>query len=302
MQNIKDTYDNKQLAVLITCHNRRNITLACLQALFQQDAIFDVFLVDDGSSDGTADAVKSYYPKVNVIKGNGNLFWVGGMRLAFAEALNYNYDYYLWLNDDTLLEPDALSNLLNAYQILVQRGYSDSIVVGSAKDPVTGKHTYGGATRSKGWFSNTFKPVEPGKEPKVCDTMQGNIVLIPSSVAKKVGNLDSAFIHTMGDLDYGLRALKLGCHVWIAPGYMGTCSRNNISGSWADTNLPLTERLQKVFQTKAFPIKVWTTFCKRHSGFFWFIYWILPYLRSVIGYRNLSNSSSFSNKIERETP
>ena len=233
---LKDT----RLAVLMTCHNRRNTTLACLPALYQQDKNFDVFLVDDGSSDGTADAVKSCYPEVNVIKGNGNLFWVGGMRLAFAEALKYSYDYYLWLNDDTLLEPDALSNLLNAHEILVQRGYSDSIVVGSVKDPATGKHTYGGATRTKGWLSNKFKPVEPGKEFKLCDTMQGNIVLIPNSVAEKVGNLDSTFIHTMGDLDYGLRARRLGCHVWIAPGYMGTCSRNSICGSWADTNLPLT--------------------------------------------------------------
>lgn len=280
-----------KLAVLITCYNRRDITLACLQALDRQNAVFDIFLVDDGSLDGTAEAVKNHYPKVNIIKGDGNLFWVGGMRLAFAEALKYNYDYYLWLNDDTLLKSDALSNLLNTHEVLVQRGYSDSIVVGSAKDPVTGKHTYGGAIRSKGWLSNTFKPVEPGKEPKACDTMQGNIVLIPSLVAEKVGNLDSIFRHTMGDLDYGLRARKLGCYVWIAPGYIGTCSRNTICGSWADTNLPLTERSKKVFQIKAFPIRAWTVFVKRHSGNFWFVYWMFPYLRALIGYKNLSASS-----------
>ena len=287
MKNIQQA----KLAVLMTCHNRRDTTLACLQALYQQDKIFDVFLVDDGSSDGTTDAVKSHYPKVNVIKENGDLFWVGGMRLAFAEALKYSYDYYLWLNDDTLLEPNALSNLLNAHQILVQRGYSNSIVVGSVKDPVTGEHTYGGTIRSKGWLSNTFKPVKPSKELKECDTMQGNIVLIPSLVAEKVGNLDSAFIHTMGDLDYGLRARKLGSSVWISAGYIGVCSRNFISGSWADTNLSLAKRLQKVFQIKAFPLKTWTVFVKRHSGHFWFFYWTFPYLRALIGYKNVSMSS-----------
>lgn len=281
----------KQLAVLMTCHNRRDITLACLQALYQQDVIFDVFIVDDGSSDGTTDAIKSHYPKVNIIKGNGNLFWVGGMRLAFAEALKYNYNYYLWLNDDTSLETDALSNLLNTHQLLVQRGYPNSIVVGSVKDPITGEHTYGGRMRSKSLFSNTFKPVKPGKETKECDTMQGNIVLIPSLVAEKVGNLDAAFIHTMGDLDYGLRARKLGCFLYVAPGYMGICSRNSVSGSWADTELPLIERLQKVFHTKAFPIRAWTVFAKRHSGYFWLIFWTFPYLRALIGYKNLSKSS-----------
>lgn len=291
MSNTKDTINKKQLAVLITSYNRRKITLSSLQALYKQNAIFDVFLVDDGSSDGTADAVNSYYPDVNIIKGNGNLFWVGGMRLAFAEALKYNYDYYLWLNDDTVLEPDALPRLLNTHKLLIQRGCPNSIIVGSVKDPVTGAHTYGGRFRTDSWFSNTFKPVKPHHEPQECDTMQGNIVLIPSLVADKVGNLDSAFVHTMGDLDYGLRARKLGCSVWVSPGYIGVCSRNSVSGSWADINLPWLERLQKVFQVKAFPIKSWTVFVKRHSGHFWFVFWTFPYLRALIGYRNLTISS-----------
>ena len=291
MLNTKDPINKKKLAVLLTCHNRRDTTLSCLKALYKQDALFDVFLVDDGSSDGTADAVKSYYPDVNITKGNGNLFWVGGMRLAFAEALKYNYDYYLWLNDDTLLKSDALPRLLDTHKLLIQRGRPNSIVVGSVEDPVTGAHTYGGRVRTNSWFSNTFKPLIPDCEPRECDTMQGNAVLIPSIVADKVGNLDSAFIHTMGDLDYGLRARKLGCSVWVSPGYIGVCSRNSMCGSWADTNLPLTERLQKVFQTKAFPLSAWTVFVKRHSGRFWFVFWIFPYLRALIGYKNLSVSS-----------
>ena len=291
MLNTKNSFNNKQIAVLITCHNRCDTTIACLEALYQQDTVFDVFLVDDGSSDGTTDAVISNYPKVNIIKGSGDLFWVGGMRVAFAKALKDNYSYYFWLNDDTLLEPNALSKLLNAHQVLIERNYPNSIVVGSAKDPATGEHTYGGTVHSKGWFSNTFKSIKPDRELKECDTMQGNIVLIPSSVAEKVGNLDAAFIHTMGDLDYGLRARKLGCSVWIAPGYMGVCSRNYVNGSWADTSLSWIERLRKVVQTKAFPINAWTVFVKRHSGNFWFIYWTFPYLRASIGYRNLSVSS-----------
>lgn len=289
-----------ELAVLMTCHNRRDTTLACLQALYQQKINFDVYLVDDGSSDGTSDVVKRYYPEVNILEGNGNLFWVGGMRLAFSEALKDGYDYYLWLNDDTLLEPDALSNLLNTHQLLIKRGYPNSIVVGSMKNPVTGKYSYGGRVRSKGRFSHTFENVEPEREPKECDTMQGNVVLIPHVVAEKVGNLDTAFTHQRGDLDYGLRAGKLGCSIWVAPGYLGTCSQNNVHGSWVDTSLPIHKRLQKVFQVKGFPIREWTTFTKRHSGPFWFIYWTFPYLRAVIGYRTLSASPTFCEDVEQE--
>ncbi|RAM53012.1 MAG: glycosyltransferase family 2 protein [Hapalosiphonaceae cyanobacterium JJU2] len=295
---MKNTKEYTKLAVLITCYNRRDTTLACLQKLEQQDINLDVYLVDDGCSDGTSDAVKQKYPAVKILKGNGNLFWVGGMQFAFAAALKEGYQYYLWLNDDTLLDPNALTKLLSNHDYLTQQGHPDSIIVGSTRDSVTGKATYGGARRSKRWYSNKYEFVEPTGELQECDTMFGNCVLIPDSVAQKVGNLDSTFIHTLGDIDYGLRARKLGCSVWIAPGYIGTCSKNSVSGSWVDTKLPVHKRLMKLLQPKGYPIKAWTVFTKRHSGVFWFIYWPLPYLRAVIGYRNLSASPAFCEQVQ----
>jgi GT2 family glycosyltransferase len=282
-----------KLAVLITCHNRRKTTLTCLQALYKQDVAFEVYLVDDGSSDGTSETVSINYPEVNLLKGNGNLFWGGGMRLAFSEALKEVYEYYLWLNDDTLIDPQAINYLLNIHKDLTKRGYPNSIVVGSTQDPVTGKPTYGGAVRTKHWYSNKFEFLRPSQELQECDTMHGNCVLIPHSVAEKVGNIDVAFTHQRGDIDYGLRARKLGCSIWAAPGYVGVCSKNSIRGSWADTKLSLSERFQKVVGPKGFPFQEWTIFTKRHSGSFWFFYWLLPYVRAIIGYNDSRISSSF---------
>ncbi|NMG06337.1 glycosyltransferase family 2 protein [Brasilonema sp. UFV-L1] len=284
------------LAVIMTCYNRRDITLACLRALYQQTKPFDVYLTDDGSSDGTSDAIKASYPQVHILKGNGNLFWVGGMRLAFAEAMQRGYEYYLWLNDDTILESGILEHLLAIHRDLSEHSHSSSIVVGSTKDPLTGKPTYGGAVRSKRWYSNKFEFLEPSELLQECDTMYGNCVLISQFVARKVGNLDAAFIHSFGDLDYGLRARKLGCSIWVAPGYVGTCTKNSVRNSWADTDSPLLERLKKVVQVKGFPFKPWTVFCSRHSGPFWFAYWFLPYIRAVIGYKNLAASPTFAEK------
>jgi len=287
------------LAILMTCHNRRETTLACLRSLYEQSSDFDIFLVDDGGTDGTSDAVKVLYPKVHLLNGTGNLFWVGGMRLAFARAMKFNYPYYLWLNDDTFLEEGALSELVNLHQSLVQKGNSDSIVVGSTRDPITGKPTYGGANQSKAWYSNKYEFLEPKDVLRPCDTMFGNCVLIPQSVVNKVGNLDKDLIHNFGDLDYGLRARKVGCTVWIAPGYLASCSKNSVRGSWADTNLPLTKRLKKVLQIKAFPPGPWAVFNKRHFGLLWFFYWVLPYIRAVIGYRDLSTSPTFCDEVEQ---
>ncbi|WP_445631781.1 glycosyltransferase family 2 protein [Nostoc sp. DSM 114167] len=287
------------IAVIMTCYNRRNTTLACLNALYQQKNCCDVYLTDDGSSDGTTEAVKAEYPEVQILQGNGNLFWVGGMRLAFSEAIKYQYDYYLWLNDDTFLEANAVSKLLQVHQNLTELGYRDSIVVGSTKDSITGKATYGGAVKSKKWYSNKFEFLEPSSVIQQCDAMYGNCVLIPKSVAAKVGNIDTAFVHSLGDLDYALRARKLGCKIWVAPGYIGTCTKNSIRNSWADTNLNLLERLKKVLQIKAFPLKSWTIFCSRHSGPFWILYWFLPYIRAIIGYKDLATSPTFSEDINQ---
>jgi GT2 family glycosyltransferase len=286
------------IAIVMTCHNRRDITLRCLQQLFSQTIPVDVYLVDDGSSDGTTHAILNRFPSVNIITGSGDLFWAGGMRQAFAEAMKKTYAHYLWLNDDTMLAPDALTRLLLAQQQLIERGQNQAIVIGSTRDEKNQKPTYGGAMQSKQWYSNKFEFVGVVDELRECETFFGNCVLIPQSVVDRVGNIDPTFIHTLGDLDYGLRARQQGCSIWIAPGTIGTCSQNLIDGSWADTELPLLDRLRKVTQIKGFPLRPWTVFCRRHSGRLWFMYWLLPYLRAVIGYRNLDASPTFCTDVE----
>ena len=89
------------VAVLMTCHNRVTNTLECLAHLFGQSvrdqAVLTVYLVDDGSSDGTGEEVRKLYPEVNVISGTGKLFWNRGMHRAFEEALKNRFDYYSFL-------------------------------------------------------------------------------------------------------------------------------------------------------------------------------------------------------------
>src|SRR5450759_4701317 len=113
-----DGEKNLRLAVLMACHNRVANTRDCLMALKNQQpsgVTVDVFLVDDGSTDGTAQAVRKVYPDATIIQGDGNLYWCGGMRLAFAQAIQKSYDFYLWLNDDTHLEEDAFLRIFQTY-------------------------------------------------------------------------------------------------------------------------------------------------------------------------------------------
>jgi GT2 family glycosyltransferase len=286
-----------KLYVLLTSHNRKEKTLESLEKLFAQSALGAIstttLLVDDGSSDGTRDAVQVRFPSVQIWTGNGDLYWCGGMRKAFVQAVKSDPDFYLWLNDDTLLYADALSRLLACHSVLVAQGENRPIIVGATQDPETREATYGGVKRSGGWHPLDHRLVLPTSIPQQCETFNGNCVLVSRAVAHRLGNLDAAFTHGMGDTDYGLRAGKAGCTVWVAPGFAGTCSRNATLGSWRDPSLPLTERLRKIMSRKGLPPREWATLVRRHGGSFWPLYWASPYL-------NILKSSFLS--VFREKP
>jgi len=267
----------------MTCHNRRDITLSCLDALFKQvlplDTTFKVYLVDDGSTDGTGDAVIQRYPSVNVIKGNGNLYWCGGMRMAWTEAMKEHYDYYLWLNDDTILYENAISTLIWVNQVIKDQGLKEGIVVGSVMDPDTGQFAYGGKIQIKK-NSLSSKNVIPTNSVQECDLFNGNLVLIPHLVACTIGNLSKDYTHAIGDTDYGLRARKYGIPIRIAPKYLGKC-RTNPRSTWTDPQTPLIKRIRHLYSPKGLPPREWYIFTKQHFGSAWLLFLIKLHLRAI---------------------
>jgi len=293
----------KTIAVLLTCFNRRVTTLACLARMYAQDLPegiqFKVFLVDDGCSDGTGDAVRAAYPDVNIIEGTGSLFWCNGMRLAWEHAAKESPDFYLWLNDDTVLLKGAIYKLLTTYGVVVGQKkelckgqpegnrFADlhslatdelSIVVGSCCDPQTGKHTYGGQIRT-GRHPGKLEKVVPGDAPIPCDTFQGNMVLVPRAVYQKIGNMRS-FSHAMGDTDYGYRAKRAGCSIWVTPGFVGMCDLNTKENIDQLGNTPLRHRLKVV--AKRIPPRDWFRFLWLHAGMRSFLYWPMVYIRVAL--------------------
>lgn len=275
-----------QIAVLITCHNRKEKTLACLEAFFkaseEAEIIAAVFLTDDGSTDGTEQAVRERYPQVNIIKGDGNLYWNGGMRVAFAAAMERGFDYYLWLNDDTILYASALRNLLALAKAEARSRNKPAVVVGTTQDAISGAATYGGLRKLSAWRPLRHTMVlEADAAP--CDTMNGNCVLIPGAVASKVGNLEAAFVHAMGDIDYGLRVSQAGFPIMVLPGYVGVCSHNPIDNTFMDARLSLSERWKKIMSLKGLPPKQWYVLTRRHAGLLWPLLFVWPYVKVVFG-------------------
>lgn len=263
------------LAVLMCSYNRKARTLAALGALFAQQVPapyqLQVFLVDDGSNDGTADAVTTFYPQVSLLHGNGQLYWNGAMRLAWQQALAQLPDApaFIWLNDDVVLDEGALLRLLQAWQLATrQTDKPAGAVVGAMREPGTTRLSYGGRLRHSALQPLRLGPVlTASAQLQRCNFINGNWCLIPADVVTQIGILSPQFTHSMGDYDYGLRAQQAGFSLWQAPGSFGECAANTGRGGVLDAALPMAQRLQLLQQPNSWPPAAeWQYFVRCHGG------------------------------------
>lgn len=253
------------VAILMTCFNRREMTLSCLLDCYRQiDAMsgsgtysFSCYLVDDGSTDGTAEAVAQQFPQVRLIRSDGNLYWNQGMRLAWDRASkDRDYDFYLWINDDVRLRDGALATMLENSEFFRHK----AIVAGTAVDQ-DGELSYGGRTRS-------MKLIEPDPTiPRPCYLFNGNLVLVPKAAYALLGNLDQAYRHSFGDFDYSVRAGRKGIPKVICPGIQCDCDRNAGLPAWSDPANTLRQRYRYLLSPKGRPFREQFRFDVRYMGF-----------------------------------
>jgi GT2 family glycosyltransferase len=277
-----------RVTAIITSHNRRESTLACLATLFSQvvrpEVGLDAVIVDDGSSDGTAAAVQSAFPRSVIVRGSGNLYWAGGMALAEQHAVASDPEYLLWLNDDVELEPHALETLL---LVGTHTSSAPAIAVGAVADPQSGAVSYSGLRRVDQHPMHFARVVPDGCDSEI-DVFNGNVVLVPRSVYTALSGIDPGFRHTAADFDYALRARALGFQALLAPSVVGTCRRGGIAGSWRDRSLPVRARWRLLIGVKGAPPRACARYLRRHGGRAWPLWWLATYLKfglDVLGIR-----------------
>lgn len=256
------------IAILITSYNRKEKTLSCLRQLLNKSTYFatfliHVYLVDDGSTDGTAYVIKKEFPEVKIIQGTGNLYWSGGMRLAWRTALDHGgYDYYLLLNDDTILLSNAIDILLISNKKNKAENHTEVITIGTTIDRETGKISYGGSLlRNK--FSPKSDNIFKENVDMVCDLGNANIMMVPKDIVDKIGILSDKFTHGLADFDYTLKAKKAGFWVMVAPFICGYC-KNDHGKRWKSVNVKLTERIKFLYSPKGLAYKEYMYFIKIH--------------------------------------
>lgn len=224
-----------RVAVLITCYNRVETTLRCLNQLVKQDlptdCKLDVYLVDDASPDKTGTKVKRWHERLQdsvrvifnlkIITSQGNLFWCKGMRLAWDTAIEsgVDYDYYLWLNDDVELDIDALKVALHDFENLKRKLKESVVITGAlASDETRSKVCY-----SAKYDNGEFVAPINGESTLAPYALNGNFLLVPRDVYEVVGEIYGGYSHGAGDRDYGMQLKKYGYRVYCTSRIVGIC-------------------------------------------------------------------------------
>lgn len=263
------------LAVLLTCHNRKNKTMACLQSLYSADIPpnleMDVYLTDDGSTDGTSETIYNNFPNINVIKGDGTLFWAGGMRLAWKMAMEKkSYDAYLLLNDDVVLHSNFLHTLIKTDEFTSSKTGKRGIYSGATIDSSSNKVTYGGYRVNNYLFLVRSKMLIPDGQPQKCDITNANILWVSKEVVNKIGIFDDKFTHGIADYDYSLNATRNKIPVLIADEVCGICDDDH-GNNWRSNRYSLNERINYLMSPKGLAYNEYLYYIKKHFPMF------LPY-------------------------
>lgn len=271
-----------KIKIIFTCYNRKEKTFKCIRSLIDGNLEHDIsfIIVDDNSTDGTLEMIKSTDANVSILEGNGSLFWAGGMRKGIDYFLSDSeqVDYVMFVNDDVDFNEDIINRMIKC-----SLSNNKSVVIGATCDE-HGNQTYGALRLIKGCGQKWYESVVVTDSDLSADTFNCNCVLFPYYVVRKTGSFDPVYKHSLADLDYGLTLKRMNVNMLSTDFFVGVCSRNESKGTWTDPKLSRVERIRKKESPKGAPAKIWFHFMKKNFGLCKAIrYSITPFIKILLG-------------------
>lgn len=209
-----------RVMIVVLNWNRLADTLVCLESLSHLDCPACKLVVDNGSTDGSAAAIREQFPDVAVVENGENLGFTGGNNVGLHLALEQGADYALLLNNDTEVAPDFLRLLVEAAEADPRIGvagptiyyYDQPRVIWSAGGDVDWQ-------RGQTWMVglNEQDVGQFGEEPREAQFVTGCALLVRMKAVREAGDLDERFFMYYEDNEWCVRIARAGYRVVHVP-------------------------------------------------------------------------------------
>lgn len=215
------TPDPTVTAVIVTYNSRDEIGAALNALLLAEEAGYArCVVVDNASSDGTADLVAARYPWVTLVRSTRNLGYGRGCNLGFEQVTT---PYMLILNPDAVVDQPTLQTLVDFMEEHQQAGIAaPAIIHGGNELQQTNMLTTPKKLLAKAWGLNDLaddpdrpeQPIVPGSPPFHTSWVCGAIMLIRTDLFRQLGGFDPRFFLYFEETDLCLRTTQQGHEIW----------------------------------------------------------------------------------------
>ena len=275
-------------------HNRRELTLQCLKSLSRIDRTnldVHIIVVNDGSTDGTAAAIGENYPEVEVVAGDGNLWYTAGTNLGIESALKHQPDYILAANDDSIFDEKFLVRMVECAEKYPRSVIGALLLLWDAPHRVFQVapqwNTWQGGWRH--WQEQTIWTVP--QKPWEVEIIVGNCVLYPRTVVEEVGLMNEKKLDQYGDAEYTPRMRKRGWRLLIEPRARVFCQPNNSTEKVLQ--MPLRKKIKVLLKDRK----------NAHNLFYRYNFWVhsAPNKLAGVAAFGIFFSRWFYNKVFRSS-
>jgi GT2 family glycosyltransferase len=209
-----------KVAIVILNWNGKEETIECLESVSKIDyPLFEIVVVDNGSTDGSADAIRELFGDIAIIANEENLGYTGGNNVGIRHALTEGFDYVCILNNDTVVDRNFLRLLVDAAEADPKVGIVGPTIYYFDK-PNTIWSAGGRIDWSRGLPSlRGLDETDEGqyRETTEVDYVTGSAMLVRLTMANDIGLLDPRFFMYFEEVDWCVRATGAGFKILHVP-------------------------------------------------------------------------------------